>query len=351
MILSRYVGRSIVLHTLAVTLVLLSITLLSQLIRFLKLIIRGELPADYLILMILFRLPQFLELILPFGLFIGSLIALRKMSYDREMVVMMVGGISSYRLYWFSLKPVLLFSVIVAMLTLFVSPYMMQRAHNLITNPDSYQDLSLQSVGQFKESNNSLQAIYISSAIPESDQFERVFVGELFLEDNSINFSVLFSDKGAIQVSKDTGKRYLFFFDGVQYSGSMSDIELERVDFESYAKIINRGDQNLPKIKSDARSSLDLLKSNIIKDQASLQWRVNIPILMMVASLIVFSMSRVDTRRKGSISLIITLALFLSYFVCLSLTRSLVGKGEIVVELGYGAFSWLISEYKHYHHD
>ena len=76
MILFRYISREILMTMLAVTFTLLVIVISSRLVAYLASAAAGDLPAGLVFSIILFRLPGFLELILPLSFFISVLLAL-----------------------------------------------------------------------------------------------------------------------------------------------------------------------------------------------------------------------------------------------------------------------------------
>ena len=65
MTLYRYLLKDIFSHTTAVSLVFLFIVLSSRSIQYLEQVSRGELNADLVFWVIIFRLPEFLQLIIP----------------------------------------------------------------------------------------------------------------------------------------------------------------------------------------------------------------------------------------------------------------------------------------------
>ena len=72
MLILRYLTRDILLHALAVSLVLFLVVFAGRFIRYLAEAAVGSLTGDVLLPIMLFKLPGFLEMILPLGLLSAS---------------------------------------------------------------------------------------------------------------------------------------------------------------------------------------------------------------------------------------------------------------------------------------
>jgi len=72
-------------------------------VRYLAEAAAGKLDAGVLLTLMGLRLPSFLELILPLGMFIGILLAYGRMYVDSEMTVLQACGMSESRLVGYTL--------------------------------------------------------------------------------------------------------------------------------------------------------------------------------------------------------------------------------------------------------
>lgn len=119
--LRAYVGRSVLLAILGVTLLLLALD-----VTFAFLIELEELRNDY-------RLPQALQFVLltsprrlyemiPTGTLLGCLVALGALANNSELVVMRAAGVSLLQILWATLRPVLLVAGVAFVLGEYVAP-------------------------------------------------------------------------------------------------------------------------------------------------------------------------------------------------------------------------------------
>lgn len=296
----------------------------------------GKLPSEFLFLMILYRLPQILELILPFGVFLGSLLALRQLYLDREIIVMHSGGMSEWRLVRILLMPTLGFALIVALLTLFVSPMAMQKAYQLLTNTNNYLDYSVQTTGKFQVSNNGYNTLYIGEVDRGTGGLREVFLTELRISEASeVEFSALMAKDAELLVSSEMGDRFITFKDGERYSVDYEKQDINVASFSEYQRLTGRSGQNVAKIKSDATPSWKLMQSNDAEELALFQWRIAIPLMMPCAVMIALAMARTRGRDSGNLSIISAILIFVLYIVCLSMVRSAVSQGAFPYEAGF----------------
>ena len=86
LILARYFAREILQTTLAVTLILLLIFLSGRFARYLTDAATGKISADIILTLLLYRVPNILERVLPLGLFLGILLVFGRMYVENEDV-------------------------------------------------------------------------------------------------------------------------------------------------------------------------------------------------------------------------------------------------------------------------
>ena len=113
MILQRYLLKDIFSHTGAVGLVFLLVILASRSIQYLEQVSRGELSSELVFWVILFRLPEFLELIIPFSFFLGLVLVIGRLCSDNEMIILEQNGYTNLKI----LKLFFLASLFFALLT------------------------------------------------------------------------------------------------------------------------------------------------------------------------------------------------------------------------------------------
>jgi len=123
LIIFRYLSKQILQVMAAVSLILLVVGLTSRFIQYLGQAVAGELASDVLLLLMFYRLPDFLLVIVPLAFFLGVLLAYGRMYAENEMVVLFGSGFSEWRLLFVTLGASLFVILITAVISLSIAPW------------------------------------------------------------------------------------------------------------------------------------------------------------------------------------------------------------------------------------
>mgnify|MGYP003345769364 FL=1 len=215
----RYLTGDILLHTLAVSVVLFLVVFAGRFIRYLAEAAVGSLTGDVLLPIMLFKLPGFFEMILPLGLFIGTLLSLGRLYAESEMVVLRACGVGPGKLATYIMVPALVVMSCVGVLSLLVAPEGSARAQFLLDNPRSAEGLHLLNEGRFRKQRRGDYVTY-TERIDDSGLMHNIFVFERQPEGSVNAFTATFAATGEIVFETETGRRYLELRDGSQYQGA-----------------------------------------------------------------------------------------------------------------------------------
>ena len=163
MIIFRYLSRQIFQVMTAVTLILLVVVMISRFLGYLGQAVAGEISSDILLRLMLFRLPEFLLVIIPFALFLGILLAFGRMYSENEMTVLSACGYSQKRLATATVLAASLLSVFMGVLSLQVAPLGLQNTEQLLESQDELTELDLIVAGQFQRFAEGLRTTYAES--------------------------------------------------------------------------------------------------------------------------------------------------------------------------------------------
>ncbi|HUH37512.1 MAG TPA: LptF/LptG family permease, partial [Spongiibacteraceae bacterium] len=81
--------------------------------------------------------------------------------------------------------------------------------------------------------------------------------------------------------------------------------------------------------KNDARPTAKLLNSTESKDQATLQWRISLALLVPVVALIAQALARTNPRRGRFGKMFPAFLLYMLYLVLLNAAREMLDKSEV----------------------
>lgn len=334
MILFRYLAKDILQSTFAVTLVLLLIVTSGRLAKYLSQASSGELAPDLLLWVILYRIPDFLPLILPLGLFVGILLAYGRMYVESEMTVIYASGVSKLHILWVTLIPAFFVSVLVAMLTLWAAPAGLAKVQSLLEASKRPESLMLFRDGSFKSNKHGDSVVYIEQ-FAAGNGFKGIF---LLQQKNDGEITLVRADSGQIEQSATVDQQYVTLKDGTMYEGRIGEQNYKVTQFGSYSqKIVIKPQDDRVKLKIDALPTVDMLDSKVLSHVAALHWRFSLPATVIVVGILAMGLSKTNHRTGRYAKMLPAILLYLFYIVSLSAMRDFIEKGQFP-----GVFLWLV---------
>ncbi len=325
MTIFRYLLSELGKTTLAVIIVLLLIVSSGRLAKYLAEVSTGGLSADVVFWVILFRMPDFLPLIVPLGLFVGILLAYGRLYVDSEMTVMSACGITKARLLATTLFAALIVSVLVAFLTLAAAPASLAKVQSLLEDPANTQALAILQERRFQAADDGRRVSYAQSLNSRRDAVDDVW---LFEKRNDGSLMVISAKAGRIDGNTQTGHFYFTLVDGTAYEGRVGERDYRISEFETYGQKIFK-DENTEKIKLkvDAMPTVALLASTQPRHVAALHWRFSLPIAVIVVAIMAHALSKTSHRAGRFTKMLPAIMLYLLYIMAISGLRNAIASG------------------------
>ncbi len=331
MIIQRYLAKEVLQSTFAVTFVLLIIIMCGRFIKYLAQAAAGKVDASILLEVMAYRLPGFLELILPLGFFIALLLAYGRLYAEHEMTVLSACGMSRSQLLLYSFLPATLIAIIIAALSLWISPYSLQKAHSLLNAQEAKSDVDTLKPARFQSMRNGTMTTYTKDI--NGDELSSIFIATQNIEGQLP--SVITAKTGRFVFNETYGQRYLLLRDGARYEGIPGTADYRVTFFEQYAQHIAEPefqDQGYKQV--DAQSTAELMQQDSLAASATLQWRFSLPLLIVIVTLVGVPLSYTSPRKGRYTKLFPAIILYLLYVVGLNSARGSIEKGKLPVELG-----------------
>lgn len=322
----RYLAGDVLSHMVAVAFVLFLVVFSGRFIKYLAEAAVGDLTADILLPVMLYKLPSFFELILPLSLFIGILLSLGRLYADSEMVVLRACGVSPLRIAKYLTPVALATTLVVAAMSLELAPEGSARARMLLDDPRSSEGLGQLAEGRFKKQRGGNLVTY-AERVSEDGVMHQVFVVE---RQPGIDeqITVTQAESGQILFDEVSGRRYLELRNGTRYRGIAGAEQLDAVSFSTFGELIPETAGSLrARTRVDAIPTQELWHSDNPKNIATLYWRISLPILVPIMTLIAIALSKTDARRGRYARLGTGLVMFLIYFIALTQSRSHLESG------------------------
>jgi lipopolysaccharide export system permease protein len=324
----RYLNREVMTHMVAVSFILLVIIFSGRFVKYLAEAATGDIAADILLPVMFYRLPGFLELIIPLGLFIGILMSYGRLYVESEMVVLSACGVSPARLAAYTLVPATFVMLIVGGLSLYISPLGAAKSEALLEDPRSSAGLNALVSGRFQSRRKDNAVSYTESIAPETGVMQSVFLSSTKVNDEGDpRMTVTVAAEGEIVTHADTGARYLELRNGFQYEGIPGELDYRIISFESFGELIPEPEGGIRSAAPvDGRPTINLLKSSIPEDIAALHWRISLPVMIPIVAIIALCLSRTDHRRGRYVKMAPGFLIYLFYLMLLANGRAAIEK-------------------------
>ncbi len=343
MIIFRYLSREILLSMTAVSGVLLLIIMSGRFVAYLAQAAAGRYSHEVLFAMIGYRLPSFLELILPLGMFIAILLAYGRMYMDSEMTVMSACGFSNKRLLVYTMAPGIFVAFIVAMLALVISPLGMQKFESLLDGQQRRSEIDYLTPARFQPMQKGDAVTYVHTISEDHKQLRQVFIAEMAATsarksrttNDKPKLAVIVAESGEQIVDSVSGDRYLLLKNGYRYIGRPGELEYQEVKFDTYSQYLQPMNVRNPgDVEADALSTVALWAADELESKAALQWRIALPILVLVVTLLAIPLSHTNPRQGRYAQMIPAILIYIIYLVSLNAVRGLIEDGKVPAAVG-----------------
>lgn len=327
MILLRYLMLETFKSQIGILFVLFLIFVSQKFIRILAEAINGVIPTDLVLTLLYLNIPTLATLMLPISFFLSVLFAHGRLHSESEMVAMTSCSYSPNSV----LKATLLLSFFTFFFALFNSLYLAPVAEDemiaVIENAESDSGAATLIEGVFHELSDNGSVVYVEE-YKEGRQLEKIFAAH-WPEKDDLAPSVLTALNGTLE-DRDNGT-WLTLLDGQRYAGNVGEKKFDDSHFSRYEiHIANREIEN-KKRGAEALPTEQLLDSQNLKYQAELQWRIAIPLSIVLLTFMAVPLAKVNPRQGRYSKLLPALALYLTYFLLLSTSKSLIEEGTLPV--------------------
>ncbi|TDQ36162.1 lipopolysaccharide export system permease protein [Thiopseudomonas denitrificans] len=335
LIVFRYLAREVFLTLSAVSVVLLVIIMSGRFIKYLAQAAQGLLDPGVLFLIMGYRIPGFLQLILPLGLFLGILLAYGRLYLESEMTVLTATGMSQTRLLGYTLIPATLIALLAALLSFSLTPMGVREVATILQEQDALTEFDTLVPGRFQSMKDGVRVTYAEDLTGGRERLQGVFISDLGKntrgEDNKI--TLLAAPTGYQQVLED-GSRYLVLEDGYRYDGNPGEADYRMIKYDTYAVLLPKPSVVLASSDRESMRTSELMASTQQKMRTELQWRLSIPLLTFVVTLLAVPLSRVNPRQGRFLKLLPAIFLYMAYLGLLIASRDALDKGRIPSALG-----------------
>lgn len=324
MIFRRSLVRELTLTAVGLFLVLLGILFTNLVLRLLARAAGGSLAPDGILALLGFNALFYLNILLTVALFLTVLLVLTRWYRDSEMIVWLTAGQSLTA--W--LKPILMFAapflVAVVALSLFLSPWAERRKLEFERQLESRDEIALLAPGLFREFKRAQLVVFVESVNVADGTIRNVFLQSTDEAKDETTVARL-----ARLEEMPNGDRFIVLEDGRRYEGKPGALDYRMIEFEKLGRRIEPAEARGLPASRKAIPTETLLASDGRLERSELFWRISVPVLALMLTLLAIPLGQVNPRMGRSFNLLAAAFLYMVYTNGLNIVQSLIAQGRV----------------------
>ncbi|MGI9309245.1 MAG: LPS export ABC transporter permease LptF [Gammaproteobacteria bacterium] len=328
-ILSRYIFKEAAQTWLAVTLVLLLILLTDQFARVLGDAAAAKLPKEAIFFVLGLSSVQYLTILVPVGLFLSIMLALARLYRDSEMAAMMACGIGIKVLYRPLMFLAMFLASLVALLSLQIAPSAIRTVEVISDRARQEATLGILEPGRFI-SFGGIGAVMYAESVSADGRLENVFVQRR--RDELVE--VIMAEAADQTTDEESGLRVLTFYNGKRYEGVPGEYEFRLMQFAEHGIPFELPDADASDLEHESWSTAELWGSDDPFAVAELQWRLSVPLTLLVLAFLAVPMSKSAPRQGRYSNLAAGLLLYIMYINLLGASKVWIEQDEVPAVVG-----------------
>jgi lipopolysaccharide export system permease protein len=336
-ILGRYIFRETAQTWLVVTFVLLLILITNQFASVLGDAAAARLPREAIFRVMGLSSLQYLTVLIPIGLFLSIMLSLGRLHRDSEMAALMACGIGPGGLYRPLVAFALVLTVLVGWLALFVSPSALREVQEIAAQARQSVDLRVLEAGRFVAFDRG-EAVMYAEAVSEDGVLTNVFVQRRKEE----GVEIIVAERAWQSDSNQDNVKVLRFGPGKRYEGEPGKPQFRIVDFREHGIPFELPEAKPVGDDPESRPFRELIGSDDPIDRAELQWRLSVPLAVIILTILAVPLSKSAPRQGRYGGLAAGVLIYIIYVDMLAAAKVWVEREEVPPIIGlwwvHGAF-------------
>jgi len=328
--IERYLARELATTFGAVLTILTFVMIANVLARLLIRVADGRLAADTLLVLMGLQLVKAMTVLVPFSAFLALMLMLGRFYRDSEMAALMACGVGPGKLYRALLLFVVPLFLALTWVVLFGAPRAAALRDDLTRRAEQVAAISFVVPGQFRELGDGRVVAYTESVDVESGKLRGIFVRVL---GNELP-DMITAESGRLYQDPETRARYIQLEKGERYQGEPGTLQFRLTKFETLAVLIEEPDAPTDNQRRSQLPTSALLGSADSEDQAELQWRIAVPVALIVLLTLALPLAHARPREGRYGRLAYAILIFVIYMNLMTMGKAWIEKGTLPATLG-----------------
>ncbi|MGH8298007.1 MAG: LPS export ABC transporter permease LptF [Steroidobacteraceae bacterium] len=328
-ILGRYILREVITTSIVVMGVLLVILLVNQVAAVLERAAASQFPQGVVLELIYLGVLQYLSILVPFGLLLGIVLALGRLYHDSELAAALACGVRPMALYGPVIGLGVLLAIGLAALTLIVAPGATAQAltiRNAAVRAGQFAPLQ---AGTFRSFGGGSAVVYAEKVDPDGTMHN------VFVERNQGPVvEVAVALRAVHTVAPDGNTQTIKLLDGERLEGVPGSSQFRSSSYAELTIPVRVPPANGVITDLDAQPTAALLASADPRRQATFQWRLSMPLMCIVLTVLAVPLARLKPRQGRYARVWVAGVVYVVYFNLISAGQAWIARQVIPVALG-----------------
>ncbi|MNV70781.1 Lipopolysaccharide export system permease protein LptF [compost metagenome] len=121
---------------------------------------------------------------------------------------------------------------------------------------------------------------------------------------------------------------------GYRYDGNPGQADYRAIKYDTYGVLLPKPEVAEEVTDREAIPTSELIGKKGLRERAELQWRLSLPILVFIVTMLAVPLSRVNPRQGRFLKLLPAILLYMAYLTMLISVRGALEKGKLPIGLG-----------------
>jgi len=327
----RYLAKEVFVTLAALTSILMLIFMSNQFVRYLNRAASGQIPGMIIMKLMMLEMPNLMGLLLPLGFYVAILVAYGRLYAESEMPVLHACGYGPNQLLKHTLVMASVVFVLVTILMTWASPIINTQRTILLRTSGIQTLVQLIVPGRFRAESGGKKIFYVESMNRDHTKAKNVFLARHVMKNNTPQWDILWAEQAFAETDPKTFEDYIVMQRGHAYEGTAGLNNYQTAEFEQFkARLPHPKIDDLDKdLRTAPLANLLPLSNPDNAKAAELQWRLSVPIMVFVLTLVAVPLSRVNPRSGKYAKLLPALVLYIIYANFIFVARDWLAAGKV----------------------
>ena len=325
----RHLNREIMAVFLVTLALLLLVAVGGRFIGYLQEAAMGKFTGTTVLTIIGLRLPEFLQLVAPFALYVALLLTLGRMYAEQEMVVLQTAGLSTVRLLVWVSGSVVIIVGLVAALAWVLTPLSQRVLLDFVTQQRAQSEFETVNPGVFHTYDYGRRVTYSQDISADRRVLYDVFISQRLETGATVN---IWAQSATQAVDERSGSRFLILNDGRRYEFSIDSMDVRSMAFKQLSQRLETVDKRRARLDVEA-APMQSLGSDPLS-RAEWHWRVALPLFTLIGAVLAVGISRVQPRQGRFARVLPGMLVMLVYYLALVVNQNALREEDVPADVG-----------------